>query len=234
MIEVTLIDSMGTDLSTVNAARVSFNKKSKLVKTGTVTIEDADGYVYEEPQYGLNQKDSKLVSYLAEHKHLSPFGHAAASFYVKAPVFVARQLVKHKFLRWNEISRRYVDDPPEIYLPNPFRYKAEDKKQGSEGNANKAVMHDHFDLELADHMEKAKKLYLEMIDRGIAPELARGWLPQATYTEWYWTGSLDAFANMCNLRCTEDTQYESRVVADRIDEEMYNIFPKTWHALREF
>jgi thymidylate synthase (FAD) len=227
LIEVTLIDSMGTDLSTVNAARVSFNKKSKLVKTGTVTIEDADGYVYEEPQYGLNQKDSKLVSYLAEHKHISPFGHAAASFYVKAPVFVARQLVKHKFLRWNEISRRYVDDEPEFYQPDVWRGRSEDKKQGSEGELRCPIRPEAMYKDALDH-------YKVMIDWGICPEQARMVLPQSMMTEWYWTGSLDAFANMCNLRCTEDTQYESRIVADRIDEEMYNLFPKTWHALREF
>ena len=225
MIEVTLIDSMGTDLSTVNAARVSFNKKSKLVKTGTVTIEDADGYVYEEPQYGLNQKDSKLVSYLAEHKHISPFGHSAASFYVKAPVFVARQLVKHKFLRWNEISRRYVDEEPEFYTPDVWRGRSADKKQGSEGEVKTNANVDHFH-------DIALKVYTQMIDEGVAPEQARMVLPQSMMTEWYWSGSLDAFASMCNLRCTEDTQYESRVVANRIDEEMYILFPKTWDALR--
>ena len=226
MIEVTLIDSMGTDLSTVNAARVSFNKKSKLVKTGTVTIEDADGYVYEEPQYGLNKKDSKLVSYLAEHKHISPFGHSAASFYVKAPVFVARQLVKHKFLRWNEISRRYVDEEPDFYTPDIWRGRSADKKQGSEGTIS---ISDDIVEDLYDDAVARYRLLLEI---GVCPEQARMVLPQSMMTEWYWTGSLDAFASMCNLRCTEDTQYESRVVADRIDEEMYILFPKTWDALR--
>ena len=121
MIEATLIDYMGTDLSVVNAARVSFGKKSSWAK---FTAGHADQGV-------LQDKDRKLIHYLAEHKHLSPFGHCFASFHVKAPLFVARQLVKHKFLRWNEISRRYVDSEPEFYLPENWRAKANDKKQGS-------------------------------------------------------------------------------------------------------
>ena len=98
MIDVTLIDSMGSDLTVVNSARVSFNKKSEWDEDNTLTV-----------------SDSILISYLARHKHMSPFGHCFATFHVKAPMFVARQLVKHKFLRWNEVSRRYVDDQPEYY-----------------------------------------------------------------------------------------------------------------------
>lgn len=209
IIKATLLDHMGSDLTVVNAARVSFGKKSE----------------------SMDERDEKLIHYLGKHKHISPFGHCFASFHVKAPVFVARQLVKHKFLRWNEISRRYVDEPAEFYLPNPFRYAAKDKKQGSSGNANSAVMHDEFDHDLAEHMEKSQELYAEMIDRGIAPELARGWLPQAAFTEWYWSGSLDAFSSMCNLRCTSDTQHETRLVAEQIDEQMAEIFPVSWQAL---
>ena len=101
MIEATYIDHMGSDLSVVNAARVSFGKKSEFEgRVGGPNV--------------LAERDAKLVRYLAKHKHLSPFGHAFASFHIKAPIFVARQLVKHKFLRWNEISRRYVDDEPEF------------------------------------------------------------------------------------------------------------------------
>ena len=100
-IRATLIDSMGDDLTVVNAARVSFGKKSELECTD-MTV----------GTYQLKKSDVGLIKYLAKHKHTSPFGHAFASFHVKAPIFVARQLVKHKFLRWNEISRRYVDDEP--------------------------------------------------------------------------------------------------------------------------
>jgi len=118
-ITATYIDHMGSDLSVVNAARVSFGKKSEWER-GVYFAQDV-----------LSERDTKLINYLAKHRHISPFGHAFASFHVKAPIFVARQLVKHKFLRWNEISRRYVDDEPELYTPNAWRGRSADKKQGS-------------------------------------------------------------------------------------------------------
>lgn len=211
MIKVTLIDRMGTDLSVVNAARVSFGKKSQFE-------EALEGRV-------LSGKDVKLIKYLAEHKHFSPFGHAFASFHVKAPIFVARQLVKHKFLRWNEISRRYVDDEPEFYVPEVWRGRSVDKKQGSDGKWEP----DHKKLD--DAMWELKDLYNQMVYDGCAPEQARMILPQSTMTEWYWSGSLDAFADMCKLRCKDDTQYETRLVADQISKEMKRLFPVSWVAL---
>ena len=123
MIKATYIDHMGTDLTVANAARVSFGKVSEM----------------EDDPWGppkLKKKDDKLIRYLAKHKHISPFGHCFASFHVKAPIFVARQLVKHKFLRWNEISRRYVDSEPEFHEPSVWRGRSADKKQGSEGVVN--------------------------------------------------------------------------------------------------
>ena len=125
MIRVTLMDSMGDDLTVVNAARVSFGKQSEgLGFSGMFTTTMTPI---------LHDTDKRLIKYLAKHRHMSPFGHAFASFHVKAPIFVARQLVKHKFLRWNEISRRYVDDEPEFYEPDEWRGRADDKKQGSKG-----------------------------------------------------------------------------------------------------
>ena len=216
MIEITYIDHMGSDLSVVNAARVSFGKKS----------EWNPKYRDEPPLY---EKDEKLIKYLAKHKHMSPFGHAFASFHVKAPIFVARQLVKHKFLRWNEISRRYVDEEPEFYSPTEWRGKSADKKQGSEGVAeNGFAMGILVDQEAKDTL----LLYTGLIKQGIAPEMARMVLPQSTMTEWYWSGSLDALADMCNLRCAKDTQLETRMVADQIDETMSNLFPVAWKELR--
>ena len=134
MIDVTYIDHMGSDLSVVNAARVSFGKRtdwewSDEEGATNYTFGQEDGKIH----LKLSDRDTKLIKYLAKHKHISPFGHAFASFHVKAPVFVARQLVKHKFLRWNEISRRYVDDEPEFYAPEVWRGRSEDKKQGSAG-----------------------------------------------------------------------------------------------------
>jgi thymidylate synthase (FAD) len=234
MIEATLIDSMGSDLSVVNAARVSFGKKSDWLPR-----------VYAGEAKQLSEKDTKLIKYLAKHKHLSPFGHAFASFHVKAPVFVARQLVKHKFLRWNEISRRYVDDEPEFYEPEVWRKKADNVKQGSSdeavdlrafGVSGEGPPHEsgwEADLEemLGYFWRDTLELYKSMLRAGVAPEQARMVLPQSTMTEWYWSGSLDAFAAMCKLRCASDTQYESRVVADQISDKMGQLFPVSWDAL---
>jgi len=206
LIEATYIDHMGSDLSVVNAARVSFGKKHTKFLEG----------------------DINLIRYLAEHKHMSPFGHAFASFHVKAPIFVARQLVKHKFLRWNEISRRYVDSDPEFYLPDEWRGRSEDKKQGSDGVIYPLSVSEN---EFVNYT--ALRVYKELLEEGVAPEQARMVLPQSTMTEWYWSGSLDAFADMCNLRCKNDTQYETRVVANKISEKLLDLFPVSWEALKE-
>ena len=209
-ITATYLDHMGSDLSVVNAARVSFGKKS----------EWNPDYKDSPPLY---PRDEKLIKYLAKHKHLSPFGHCFASFHVKAPIFVARQLVKHKFLRWNEISRRYVDDEPEFYTPDEWRGRAKDKKQGSEG-----VVEYEEDW---DYTYDLLQTYLKMIKAGVAPEMARMVLPQSLMTEWWWSGSLDAFASMCNLRCKPDTQYEAQIVANQISEVMGSLYPVSWAAL---
>jgi thymidylate synthase (FAD) len=221
MIKATYIDHMGSDLSVVNAARVSFGKKSGW--DDIVEQAGDDGPYYQLMK--LNDKDTKLVHYLASHKHMSPFGHAFASFHVKAPIFVARQLVKHKFLRWNEISRRYVDDEPEFYVPEVWRGRAEDKKQGSSGEVKVPYMVPH------EFNRSALYEYEALLESGVAPEQARMVLPQSTMTEWYWSGSLDAFADMCRLRCKDDTQYETRLVADQISVIMKAGFPVSWDAL---
>ena len=213
MIKATYIAHMGNDLTVANAARVSFGKTSEM----------------EDDPWGppkLKKKDDKLIRYLAKHKHISPFGHCFASFHVKAPIFVARQLVKHKFLRWNEISRRYVDSEPEFHEPSVWRGRSADKKQGSEGS-----VHTDADPEFVNHT--ALRVYKEMLEGGVAPEQARMVLPQSTMTEWYWSGSLDAFADMCNLRCKSDTQAETRLVAQQIDYIMIKLFPVSWDALTE-
>ena len=214
MIDVTLIDSMGSDLTVVNAARVSFNKKSEWDEDNTLTV-----------------SDSILISYLARHKHMSPFGHCFATFHVKAPVFVARQLVKHKFLRWNEVSRRYVDHEPEFYEPTTWRKRSKDKKQGSSGEITlgyKTIS------TLAKNAVWYRKTYKKLIDDGIAPEQARMTLPLSLMTEWYWSGSLDAWSDMCRLRQSEDTQEETRLVANSISMDMGTLFPDSWIALQAY
>ena len=219
-IEVTFVDSMGSDLSVVNAARVSFGKTSEM------DMSDPWG----PPK--LKERDAKLIKYLAKHKHISPFGHAFASFHVKAPIFVARQLVKHKFLRWNEISRRYVDDEPEFYEPDMWRGRSADKKQGSseesvysEATLVKVDYNEWDGYTYRELNDIALEVYKDLIADRVAPEMARMVLPQSTMTEWYWSGSLDAFTDMCSLRLKEDTQYETRLVAKEVYKHLCNQFP---------
>ena len=204
-IEVTLIDRMGSDLSVVNAARVSFDKTSE----------------------EMNDADSKLLSYLATHNHWSPFSHAFASFRIKAPIFVARQLVKHTVgLSWNEVSRRYVSSEPEFYLPDYWRKSASNVKQGSSD-----TLAGYFN----PVTEKATKLclstYILMLTEGVCAEQARMILPQNTMTEWIWSGSLYAFARVCNLRLDSHTQKETQEVAKLISSHMKELFPESWKVL---
>ncbi len=219
MIQVTYKGSMGNDLTVVNAARVSFGKESEW------DYEESDGYSFKQH---MKLKDKKLIKYLAKHKHISPFGHCFASFHIKAPVFVARQLVKHKFLRWNEISRRYVDSEPEFYHPTKWRGRSDDKKQGSEG-----VIESLRPTYSKTLIKIAMDNYKHLLSEGVCPEQARMVLPQSMVTEWYWSGSLDAFADMCNLRCKPDTQAETAEVAWEIDRNMIDLFPVSWRALRD-
>jgi len=222
MIKATYIDHMGSDLSVVNAARVSFGKSSEW------SYLDWRNSTNHPQKKILSDRDTKLIKYLAKHKHISPFGHCFASFHVKAPIFVARQLVKHKFLRWNEISRRYVDDEPEFYVPEVWRGRAENVKQGSTGEVKVPYLVPH------EFNKSALYEYETLLESGVAPEQARMVLPQSTMTEWYWSGSLDAFADMCRLRITPDTQYESRQVALGVDKIMLRIFPVSWEALEGY
>ncbi len=210
---------MGSDLSVVNAARVSFSKESKLEwreRSNSPTM-------FEQV---LNDKDKKLIKYLAEHNHWSPFGHASVQLHIKAPIFVARQLVKHQVgLVWNEVSRRYVDDEPEFYIPDVWRKKPEGSiKQGS---SEETVEYD-----IAGTIEYTKQTYKNLLKAGIAPEMARMVLPQNMFTEWYWSGTLYAFARVCELRCKDDSQRETRDIAWQIDKLVKDKFPVSWEALR--
>ena len=212
--DVELIDHMGSDASVVNAARVSFGKRIKEMSEG----------------------DTKLIRYLAKHNHWSPFGHASVQFRIKAPVFVARQLVKHQVgLTWNEISRRYVEHEPEFYEVDSWRGRPINKKQGSseeviewvDGNEEVSTTSLQTEIEAL-----AEYNYNWMLRAGVAPEQARMILPQSMMTEWYWSGTLYAFARICNLRCAEDAQYETRIVANLINDECERLFPISWIELR--
>jgi len=219
-IEVTYIDHMGSDLSVVNAARVSFGKKSEY-KTLTKCYDT--GEVVDK---SLALNDKKLIKYLAKHKHTSPFNHAFMTVHVKAPIFVARQLQKHEYMPWNEVSRRYVDDEPEFYEPDVWRGRADDKKQGSAGAVESVPV---GALKVQGYCLAA---YQDLLFSGICPEQARMVLPQSTMTEWYWSGTLGAWAKMCNLRCKPDTQLETRIVGNEVSDIMLRYFPVSWEALK--
>ena len=215
-IEVTLIDHCGSDLSVVNAARVSFAKESEMESYGDIYTGVIEGY-------RLKSSDEKLIKYLAEHRHKSPFNHAFISFRVKAPIFVARQLVKHEYLPWNEVSRRYVTDEPEFYLPTVWRKAADNVKQGSSGEAVDGVQyfpHDPYSATL-----DTLRCYGELLEAGVCPEQARMVLPQNMMTEWIWSGTLYAFAKMCVLRLDSHSQRETAEVAQKISSHLYKLFP---------
>lgn len=210
--QVTLINSMGTDQTVVDAARVSFAKK-------------ADNYT--------EAQNEKLIQYLARHNHWTPFGHAQATFHIEAPVFVARQLVKHQVgLVWNEVSRRYVDDSPRFFSPSSWRPRSEDKKQGSDKHDIIPDMRQAWKI-YENAVHNISKTYGILLDMGVAPEQARMVLPQSMMTEWYWTGSLAAWSRVCRLRISDDAQAETERIAKDISREMQQLFPVSWAALEE-
>jgi thymidylate synthase (FAD) len=227
--KVELIDSMGSDLSVVNAARVSFHKESdwEYLEESLLTGQPTDKK--------LNEKDQKLISYLAKHGHWTPFAHAFLSFRIKAPIFVARQLVKHQVgLAWNEVSRRYVDDEPEFWEPQIWRKRAENVKQGSSDEAVPVALDDivySYDGGIENYLTAAIKTYNYLLNEGVAPEQARMVLPQNTMTEWLWSGSLAAFARVVKLRTDPHAQKETQEIAFAIDSAVPNSFQHSWKAL---
>lgn len=204
---------MGDDLAVVNAARVSFDKES-----------------LPHPSGSLYEKDEKLIKYLADHHHWSPFAHCTVKFRFKAPIFVARQLVKHQVgLTWNEVSRRYVDSPPELYWPEKWRKKAENVKQGSSEEEFEDVK---GNLRDAEYFAKVSLyLYIGLINDGVCPEQARMVLPLSTYCEWIWTGSLYAWSRVYNQRTHPGAQKETTEIVKMIDPTMKRLFPVSWEVL---
>ena len=210
--KVDLIDSMGSDLTVVNAARVSYDKTSS----------------------ALSDKDIRLIHYLAKHNHWSPFSHAFLQFRIKAPIFVARQLGKHQVgLSWNEVSRRYVDYKPEFYETRLWRKRPENKKQGSSDSSFFTESElDTVSFIYSDAVRHASDAYNALIEKGVAPEQARAVLPQAMYTEWVETGSLAAAARIVGLRFQDDAQKEIRDLAFMLNNEIQFIAPVSWSALK--
>lgn len=219
MIKVDLIDHMGSDITVVNAARVSFDKASSYE-------EDREGLWY------LKASDARLIQYLATHDHWTPFAHPQLTFRIKAPLFVARQLGKHQVgLVWNEVSRRYVDSEPEFYLPPVWRKRAENVKQGSSDEA--VADSDGLRLRVNEMYGRMLGNYEGLLAQGVCPEQARMVLPQAMMTEWYWTGSLAAFARVVKLRLDPHSQMETQEVARGIEVHLERLFPVSWAALKE-
>lgn len=213
-IEVTAInpERWGDDLDVVNAARVSFNKES--------------WWVFDESEINgpvLSEKDKKLIRFLAKHQHKSPFNHSFIKMRIKVPIFVARQLVKHKFMPWNEVSRRYVFEDCEFWFPKGIRKRAESLKQGS---SEEFIEDSDKYLELMKNQAKSDlELYNTLLDKGAAPEVARQSLPQNLMTEVMWSGTLGAWLDMIKLRLGNGAQKESQYVALQARDLIYRCFP---------
>lgn len=222
-IKVDYVDHMGTDLTVVNAARVSFDKASEWLVHFDYGADK--GLI-------LSEADTKLIAYLAKHNHWSPFAHTSIQLRVKAPIFVARQLVKHQVGGvWNEVSRRYVDSEPEFYFPEVWRGRPTDgAKQGSSG-----VIDDNGDYSPSAGARSAvyetMRHYDWMLAAGVAPEQARMILPQNMMVEWYWTGSLMFFARVCAQRLDPHAQAETSEVARQIADVVRPLFPVSWLVL---
>lgn len=215
---VILKDKLGTDETVVNAARVSFNKKTEK----------------------LNEKDIKLLNFLAEHEHTAPFRHAMLQFEVSAPLMVARQWFKHcigsgfqdPMMGWNEISHRYVAEAEEFYIPtqNEWRKSPASKKQGSEGNFEPNIGKAFTDL-LNLHILKSQELYEHCLKQGVAPEQARLFLPAyGLYIKFYWTCSLQAALHFLDLRLDSHAQYEIREYAKAVETYVKESFPESYKA----
>ena len=211
---VQLVDCMGTDLSVCDAARVSFNKTSQLNEDGT-----------------LAERDAKLINYLSKHDHFTPFCHAVVTLRVKCPIFVRAQLGKHQIgLTMNEVSRRYVTFDPEIYIPLWRSAPINGAKQGSYDFVDPALAIE-LDQISEGIIEKAIETYKYLLQNGVAPEQARAILPQSTYTEWWWTGSLSAFARIFKQRSDAHAQWEVQQYASAIGEIIEPLFTNSWNVL---
>lgn len=207
---VELIDKYGSDKTVVNCARVSFNK----------SIEE------------MSDKDERLISYLLKHKHTSPFRHCFLSWRITAPIFILRQWQKHQVgCSWNEMSRRYVDTPPEVYEFKEFKGRPEKSiKQGAGGVLDNQ---DELNEIYSQAMKAALESYETLLDLGVAPEQARAVLPQSMLTSCIWTASLQSALHFVSLRSSHDAQSEIRAYADIIARDIALNFPITYRAYRE-
>ena len=229
---VELMDHMGSDLTVCNAARVSFNKESEW-GLDFDAIERLKSCPYNKDDVRmLKEKDEKLIRYLAKHQHWTPFAHPQITLRVKAPVSIRTQFFKHKqgFVE-NEISRRYVSYEPEFYSPTWRGKPTDGAKQGSEDFITEETRTNLYDAIYRESYETALHVYNTLIEKGIAPEQARFVLPQGMYTEWYWTGSLAAYARFYKQRKDDHAQWEIREYANAIGQIIEPYFPVSWKHL---
>jgi len=231
------ISHMGDDLTVVNAARVSFDKASELVDAYRAKSESGVGSPVAVGQT-VSNADTKLIKYLATHGHWTPFSHPQITMRYTVPIFIARQEFKHivGFTR-NEVSRRYVDDTPEFYVPEVWRSRPEGSvKQGS-GSGEVVYMGSDYKTEgtvasnYKDLINTCKYFYEDMLRYGVAPEQARMVLPQSMYTSYYITGSLAAFARMVKQRSDPHAQVEIQELAKMVDAVIRPLYPVSWEAL---
>ena len=206
--KVEVLEVMGSDLTVINAARVSLGKHHT----------------------EFDESDEKLIKYLAAHRHWTPFGHPQIQLRIKMPIFVAREWYRHTVgLIRNELSRRYVDTLPEFYMPQVWRTRPD--KGIKQGSGGKHPQSDRWAHIIADITQEVSSIYIQMLDEGIAPEMARMVLPQSMYTEFYETGSLAAYARICGLRIAPDAQQETRRYAEAVSELIAPYFEHSWAAL---
>ena len=216
-IKIELVDVMGDDSSVSNSARVSFNKWKE----------------------EFDESDAKLISYLAKHKHMTPFRHNQIQIRCKAPIFLVRQLGKHQAgLSWNEVSRRYVKTEPEFFIPEEWRSIPEGSiKQGSGETFTNTIENfltgteETVELTYSDFIRTSLEFYNTLIKSGVAPEMARMVLPQSMQTEWIWSGNLLAFAHVYKERIASGAQLEAQDFAKKLDSVVRPIFPVAWAAL---
>mgnify|MGYP003112888873 CR=1 FL=1 len=234
--EVTLIDHMGSDLTVVNSARVSFDKESNWSEDTKAKqrLDSSRSTYHKEDLQRLSDKDVKLINYLAKHNHWTPFAHPQITFRIKAPISIRTQMFKHKqgFVE-NEVSRRYVKSDPEWYHPRWRACPTNGAKQGSSGWLQYDKEADAMCIDGDYHyaVSQCVMAYKRLISEGVAPEQARFVLPQGCLTEWYWTGSLASYARFYKQRIDSHAQWEVQQFASAIGDEVSRLFPTSWEAL---
>lgn len=237
--QVEYVQHWGNDLIVVNAARVSFDKESDWDISGYEEVVDEESRVVEHhPIKVLKEKDAKLVQFLAREGHTSCFEHMGATLRLKVPIFIARQIQRHRTFSYNEISRRYVDSEPEFFWPDKWRKRAENVKQGSSDEEIDVFMihqgiYPDAEVNVRDFVEVGVNLYNKLLEEGVAPEQARMILPQNMYTEFYMTGNLRAWAHFLHLRLDQHAQKEVRDVAEKVEDILMPLFTVSMKALRD-